>query len=87
MQGGDDKWKQCIYFSGILHMWKILLKSLRFVFIVGNKNLLLTMAFWGGKVRDGFLGVEIAAKTFLGAWDVAVGNTFYGGIFNPVIKF
>lgn len=42
MLGGNDKMKKCIYFSGILHMWNILLsrtlKILRFVFTVGNKK-------------------------------------------------
>lgn len=33
---------------------------------------------WGGSSRQNIL--------YLGAWDVVVGNTFYGGVLNSMIK-
>lgn len=47
------------------------------------------MTFWGDRSQRLFLWGWNSSQNilYLGAWDVAVGSTFYGGIFNPVIKF
>lgn len=60
-------------------------KILEFALTVGNKNLLLRLALKGDRQRS---KVEVAAKNILhiGAWDVAVGKTFYCGVFNLMRK-